>query len=398
MTIHAFDLNLRHLRGVVAIQQKGSVSAAAELVHLSQPALTQGVAKLEAQLDTPLFTRRAGGMDATVAGAALAARSLAAFAHLAGAVRSGRRFTSPEGLMTATQARAFLALADAGSFVGAAAATGLSQPAIHRAVRDLEQVCGQALVDRHGRGIALSRAGLRLARGVRLARGEIAAAIAEITTREGGSVVIGAMPLSRAMLVPRAIAQTVVEAPHVEIDVIEGSWRELVEALRDGAIDLTIGALRPEPGPPDLQQTPLMTDRLMIVGRAGHPLAGVAAPTPGQLAGFPWVVSHAGAPLRALWERLFGAGPLPHAPVHCGSVMVIRGILAESDFLTLLSPQQVALEVTSGVLVAIGPEPEMSGRTIGVTTRRDWRPTRAQARFLDALQRAATGQPGAVTG
>jgi LysR family transcriptional regulator of gallate degradation len=292
--------------------------------------------------------------------------------------------------------RAFLSLADAGSFVGAGVATGLSQPAIHRAVRDLEQVCGVALVDRHGRGIALSPAGLRLARGIRLARAEIAAGIAELTTREGGSVVIGAMPLSRAMLVPRAIAQTVAAAPHVEIDVIEGSWRELVEALRDGAIDLTIGALRPEPGPPDLTQTPLMTDRLTIVGRAGHPLAGTTAPTPEQLAGYPWVVSHAGAPLRGLWERLFGDHPLPRAPVHCGSVMVIRGILAESDFLTLLSPQQVALEVTGGVLASIGPEPEMSGRTIGVTTRRDWQPTRAQTRFLEALQRVAVAQPGAV--
>lgn len=392
MTTQPFDLNLRHLRGLVAIDQRGSVSAAAQTVHLSQPALTQGVAKLELQLGTALFVRRPGGMDATLAGAALAARVMAAFRHLAAGMRSGRRFASPESLMTATQLRAFLNLADAGSFMGAARATGLSQPAIHRAVRDLEQVCGVVLVDRHGRGIALSPAGLRLARGIRLARAEIAAGIAEITSREGGSVVIGAMPLSRAMLVPRAIARTVAAAPDIEIDVIEGSWRELVEALRDGAIDLTIGALRPEPGPPDLMQTPLMTDRLMIVGRVGHPLAGVAAPTSAQLAGYPWVVSHAGAPLRMLWERLFGAGPLPRAPVHCGSVMVIRGILAESDFLTLLSPQQVALEVASGVLAAIGPEPEMSGRTIGVTTRRDWQPTRAQSRFLEALHRAATGE------
>jgi hypothetical protein len=69
--------------------------------------------------------------------------------------------------------------------------------------------------------------------------------------------------------------------------------------------------------------------------------------------------------------------------------MVIRGILAETDFLTLLSPQQVALEIRSGVLAAIGSEPELSGRVIGVTTRRDWRPTQAQARFLDALTHAA---------
>ncbi|MBN8816328.1 MAG: LysR family transcriptional regulator [Sphingomonas sp.] len=390
MSVVPFDLNFRHLRAIGAIVQCGSMSAAANAVSLSQPALTQGIAKLEAQLGVALFLRRPGGMDSTEAGYALAERGTAAFAHLAAAVRAGRRFARPEWLMTATQLRAFLSLADTGSFVGAASALDLSQPAIHRAVRDLEQICGIPLVDRRGRGIALSPAGLRLARGIRLARAEIAAAIAEICDVNGGSVVIGAMPLSRAMLVPRAIAQLVAELPHSEIDVIEGSWRELVEALRDGAIDLMIGALRPEPAPPDLLQTALLTDRLMIVGRAGHPLAGAASPSAHELASYPWIVGHSGAPLRALWERLFGSGPLPRAPIHCGSVMVIRGILVESDFLTLLSPQQVALEVDSGVLAAIGPQPEMSGRVIGVTTRRDWRPTRPQAGFLAALSNSAS--------
>lgn len=389
MSAAPFDLNLRHLRAVGAIVQRGSMSAAADDVSLSQPALTQGVAKLEAQLGVALFSRRAGGMDPTEAGGALAARASAAFGHLANATRSGRRFSRPDWLMTATQLRAFLCLADAGSFVGAAAATGLSQPAIHRAVRDLEQVCGTVLIDRRGRGIALSAAGLRLARGIRLARGEIAAAITEMTDASGGSIVIGAMPLSRAMLVPRAIVQTVADLPNAEVDVIEGSWRELIEALRDGGIDLTIGALRPEPAPGDLLQTPLLTDGLIIVGRVEHPLAGVGAPSPKALAAFPWIVSHSGAPLRLLWERLFAEGPLPRAPIQCGSVMVIRGILAETDFLTLLSPQQVALEIRSGVLAVIGSEPELSGRVIGVTMRRDWRPTRAQARFLEALTQAA---------
>lgn len=385
----AFDLNLRHLRAVGATVKCGSMSAAAADVSLSQPALTQGIAKLETQLGAALFSRRPGGMDPTGAGLALAARASAAFAHLANAARSGPRFSRPDWLMTATQLRAFLSLADAGSFIGAAAATGLSQPAIHRAARELEQVCGTVLIDRRGRGIALSTAGLRLARGIRLARGEIAAAITEITDSSGGSIIVGAMPLSRAMLVPRAIVQTTMGLPAAEIDVIEGSWRELVEALRDGAIDLMIGALRPEPAPADLLQTPLLTDRLMIVGRVDHPLAGVGVPAPEALAAFPWIVSHPGAPLRLLWEQLFGGGPLPRAPIHCGSVMVIRGILAETDFLTLLSPQQVALEIESGVLAAIGPEPELSGRAIGVTTRRDWCPTQVQARFLEALTRAA---------
>ena len=384
-----FDLNLRHLRALAVIVSRGSMSAAAEIVSLSQPALTQGLAKLERQLGAALFDRRADGMTPTDAGLALAARAEAAFARLRGAAPGGGRgFARPEQLMTATQLRAFLALADAGSFVGAGTATNLSQPAIHRAVRDLEQVCGVLLVERRGRGIALSDAGRRLTRGVRLASAEIAAGIVEAAPDlRGGRIAIGAMPLSRALLLPHAVARIAQEMPNARFDIVEGSWRELVEQLRDGAIDLMIGALR-DPAP-DLEQDPLLDDRLVIVGRIGHPLAGPAMPSRATLAAYPWIVGRSGAPLRALWENLF-AGEPPHAPIECGSVMVIRGVLREGDFLTMLSPDQVALEIASGMLATVGPELASSGRVIGVTTRSGWRPTRVQARFLSVLRDHAT--------
>jgi LysR family transcriptional regulator of gallate degradation len=386
--VDPFDLNLRHLRALAAIVARGSMSAAAEVVSLSQPALTQGLAKLERQIGAALFDRRADGMTPTEAGLALAARADTAFARLGGAIPGGGRgFARPERLMTATQLRAFLALADAGSFVGAGAATGLSQPAIHRAVRDLEQVCGMALVERRGRGIVLSDAGRRLTRGVRLAAAEIAAGIVEAAPDlRGGRIAIGAMPLSRALLLPRAIARIAQEMPAARFDISEGSWRELVEPLRDGAIDMMIGALRDSA--PDLHQAPLLDDRLVIVGRAGHPLAGAAMPSREALAAYPWIVARTGAPLRGLWQRLFADArgtSEPHAPIECGSVMVIRGILRDGDFLTMLSPDQVALEIDSGMLATVGPELESSGRVIGVTTRAGWRPTRVQARFLEVL-------------
>jgi len=389
--IAPFDLNLRHLRALSAIVARGSMSAAAEVVSLSQPALTQGLAKLEAQLGAALFDRRADGMLPTEAGRALASRAEAAFAYLAGAVRGGGRgFARPDRLMTATQLRAFLALADAGSFVGAGLATGLSQPAIHRAVRDLEQVCGAVLVERRGRGIGLSEAGRRLARGIRLASAEIAAGVVEVAAEPGGSgtIAVGAMPLSRAVLLPRAVARVAAEAPRARFDIVEGSWRELVEPLRDGAIDMMIGALRETP-PPDLAQTPLLDDRLIIVGRAGHPLAGSAMPPRDALLRFPWIVGRAGAPVRTLWQGLFADTEPPAAPIECGSVMVIRGVLRDSDFLTLLSPDQVALEIDGGVLATVGPALASGGRVIGVTTRAGWRPTRLQARFLAALAECA---------
>jgi DNA-binding transcriptional LysR family regulator len=391
-TLAAFDLNLRHLRALDAIAVRGSMSAAAQAVSLSQPALTQGLSKLERQLGVTLFDRRSDGVTPTAAGRVFAERSRRAFAHLAVAGRAitrgpSRGFARPEHLMTATQLRAFLSLADASSFVAAAQATGLSQPALHGAVRALEQVCAVPLVERRGRGVTLTRAGRSLARGIRLARAEIVAGLEEVqpeATSDGRRITVGAMPFSRALLLPNAIARLIRAEANVTIDVVEGSWRELVEPLQDGIIDLMIGALRPEV-PPDLQQIPLVEDHLVVAGRRGHPLAAIEAPRLDQLACYPWVVGRPGAPLRMHWEALFGGGPLPPHPVECGSLITIRGILRESDLLALLSIDQLASEAEAGRLVQIGPSLTDRVRTIGITTRADWRPTELQQRFVELV-------------
>lgn len=384
-----FDLNLRHLRAIPRIARAGSMSAAADAVSLSQPALTQGLAKIERLIDVVLFERRSDGMVPTAAGTILAGRIDVAFAHLASGMRRGPRgFARPEQLMTATQLRAFLALADTGSFVEAARATGWSQPALHRAVRDLEQLGAAPLVERRGRGVVLTADGRRLARSVRLAAGELAAGLAETRPDAGtsGRLVIGAMPLSRARILPGAIAALVREAPGATIDVVEGSWRELVEPLRDGVIDLMIGALRDE-APVGLVQAPLIDDRLAVVARAGHPLAGTATPRLTELGRYPWIVGSANTPLRAHWQALFGDTP-PPAPIECGSVMTIRGVLLGSDCLTLLSPDQIAVEIDAGLLTLIGSPRDDMIRTIGVTTREGWRPTALGAQFLELLRKA----------
>ena len=86
-----YALNLRHLEALSVISRAGSMSAAAEQVSLSQPALAQAVGKLERHLDTRLFERQAMGMRPTETGLAWIVRVEHALRYLIHGVRLVRR-------------------------------------------------------------------------------------------------------------------------------------------------------------------------------------------------------------------------------------------------------------------------------------------------------------------
>ncbi|CAN5534309.1 LysR family transcriptional regulator [soil metagenome] len=390
MAIGPFDLNLRHLRALLAVKEYGSVIAAASIVNLSQPALTHGIVKLERQFGYPLFERRTNGMVATSIGDMVTERVASAMEHLAtGTQALAGGIAQPERRITMTQLRAFIALVDAGSFTAAGETAGLSQTAVHRAVRELETGIRKKLVERRGRGVALNAAGQRFARSTRLAIGEIGAIFSELGLDPGGlSIAVGTMPLARPFLVPEAMAKMVVEKSAAGFRVFEGSWSELVEELREGKIDMVVGELRPYEVS-DLSQQPLYHDPLVIVAGVQHPLVGDAEPTLDTLATYPWIVGPVNSPLRAEWEQLFAGRPLPECPIECGSVMIIGRLLTSGNFLTVLTPDQVALQIRSGLLARVGPPLSDSRFLMGITTRRGWRPTAVQRQFMAQLQQVA---------
>ena len=111
----AFQLNLRHLRGLTAVHEHGSISAAAGAVGLSQPALTQGILKLEKLMGEVLFERRPDGIVPTAAGELVVDRARACLAHLATGTRQvGGTAFEPDRRLSMTQLRAFVALVRAG--------------------------------------------------------------------------------------------------------------------------------------------------------------------------------------------------------------------------------------------------------------------------------------------
>ena len=375
--------NIRHLAAFAATVHHGSVTQAARAVNLTQSALTQAIGGLEAALGTSLFSRSATGMAPNPPALLLAPRVEAALGHIG----SSR--------VTGTQVKAFVAVARAGSYAGAGEASGLSAASLHRAVADLSVALGQRLIERRGRSIFLTVAGERRLRLFGLALAELRAGFAEVAVWQGqtaGKIVIGAMPLSRARWLPDAILRFGAAHPGTDLVVIEGSHAELAGPLRSGEIDLMVGALRDDSEAADLAPEPVFVDHPKIVMRRGHP--ALASPQGrGRLFDYPWILPGRETPLRRYWEHMvaaLGSAP-PHVGIECGSVMTIRQLLLGSDALTLLSPDQVAVEVAAGLLALIEP-PVAVQRTIGITVRAGWRPTTVQADFIALLHECGASQ------
>lgn len=391
------ELNLKHLHALAAVHAHGGISAAAPHINLSQPALTQAIARLERQLDVALFDRQPGGMAATEATTSLVPRIERALAYLAQGVRQTRRaarlpaLPSIERRLTLSQLRALTAVDSAGSFTLAAERSGLSQPAVHRAVRDLEATIEVPLLQRRGKTLQPTPSATRLLRQVRLALAELAAGLDELDAlrdQHGGRLSIGVMPLARAILLPQALARFSRAWPAATVTVVEGPFSEVLSDLREGSLDLLVGAMRDLSAVRDVVQEGLFDDDPVIVGRAGHPLASARSLTFERLLQYPWVIPATGAPVRARWERMFrdhGHEP-PVLRIECGSLVITRGLLLEDDWLTLMSRDQFLFERRAGLLVELGLAGEALRRRIGLTMRADWHPTRAQQGFVQIFR------------
>ena len=395
--------NLRHIRIFHASVMLKSLSKAAEVVHLSQPAASQAVAKLERQFGGPLLERHGAGVMVTPRGTILARRCQrvldllrAAGTSLARQSRIGKRLALNvlETQATIAHLRALSLFAETGSFTAAARAVGQTEPSVQRAAREIERIGGVPLFDGAYRALQFTPTGQMLATHASLILKELESALEDVREYEGrydGRIGVGALPLAHTQIIPSAVTEVARSRPQASIEIVDSDYDSLVAALMIGKIDFLIGALRTGPLSQGLTQEPLFNDGLSVIGRAGHPLAGRASVTYADLAEYPWVVSRHGTPTRAIFSQLaqhFPPAWHERGVVITGSMVAARGILMQSDRLTILSRRQVNYDEQSGLLAVIPFDLGNTDRPIGLTTRVDWQPTALQSEFLAALRRA----------
>lgn len=227
--------------------------------------------------------------------------------------------------MDLTLIRSLLAVAETGAIGEAASALGLSQPALSRRVKLLEEEFEAELVERSGRGIALTETGrLVVAEGTVLVEryDRLKQDVQRRVRLEAGVVRVGGGATAVSYVLPGAIGKFRRDHPDVHFDVREAGSREVEEAVRRESLELGLVTLAKDSRhSADLVVRPLFTDQIVLVAGRGHPLANKRRVSASQLEGLSLVGFEAGSAIRSLVD-----GALRQAGVTMEIVMELRSI------------------------------------------------------------------------
>ncbi|MEO1238887.1 MAG: LysR substrate-binding domain-containing protein [Pseudomonadota bacterium] len=278
------------------------------------------------------------------------------------------------------QLRCFVTVARMKSFVAAADSLGLTQPAVSRSVRELEQTLGHDLFDRSTRGAELTRRGREFLDAVESGLLQIwqgtKAVVEDIGAHE--AVRIGALPNVCSQFLPRIVAEFKSHLPSVRVVISPGTNMGLLGGLRRGETDFVIGRLSSSEDMRGLVFEALYDEPIVFVVRPTHPLAG-QTPSLQDVLEYPLLLPPEETIIRQEVARFFagqGVGRLPDV-IETTSSDFQRAYLAITESVAVIPRGVIQREIETGRLVDLGiGHSDLSG-PVGLTTRPDTKPSAA---------------------
>ncbi|KWF72025.1 LysR family transcriptional regulator [Burkholderia pseudomultivorans] len=235
------------------------------------------------------------------------------------------------------QLRALVAVARSGSIHEAARTLHLTQPAVTRSLRDLEDELGLMLVVRSSSGVTLTDAGRAMLQRAELVVNEVARTeqeMAQLRDNRQGRLAIGMTPLAGITVLPAAYNRFRRAMPDVQLEFVEGSPSQLVEQLKNGALDFALGAGTDAQDFTSVRCVHLETFPMWFaVSRKGK-LAGATSLADLQEA--EWLHTGPSTEFRAFLAELFErAGlPPPRRVTRCASQTLFYALAVNSDVVT----------------------------------------------------------------
>ena len=290
-------------------------------------------------------------------------------------------------LMDTRQLAAFCAVVERRSFSQAAARLGVTQPAVSLQVRSLEKRLGTQLLDRSGRRVVPTEAGLRLYRGAqRLIQleeqllEEVAGADEQALS---GRLEIGASTGPAAIAVPVLLCEFYGENPEVKVELSVSDTQTIVSQVAERELELGIvGAARRQRS---VAFEPFFTDEVILACPPGHPFAGKSVALD-ELQEGPLVVMQEGAGVRQLIEdelRRVGRRLRELAPMlELGLQESVRSAVQAGYGVTFISRRAVEAELAAGTIAEARVRGLDLARQIWIARAKGRSPSRAAEAFV----------------
>lgn len=296
------------------------------------------------------------------------------------------------------QLRQVIALAEHGSFVRAAAALHISQPALSRSIQNLERGFGAELFQRASSGVVPTDRGrlyIERARDLLRLAEDLERDVRSDRSLSAGKVAVGCGPFVAESFMALAIANLMARYPQVVIRVHSAPWDELLPRLRSRELDFFISETSTLQREADLHIEQLPgRHSLHFVARAGHPLTRQATVSVADVLAYPFVVPSRVPPrvLKPMLEHIKSsarddAAPRTFPSVQVSSVEQMKKLMLATDATSGSILWCLAKELENKELTVIGGAPWLH-LDYGIVRLRD-RPLTQYASEFAELARVA---------
>jgi LysR family pca operon transcriptional activator len=288
----------------------------------------------------------------------------------------------------------FVEVARQRSVMKAAELLHVSQPAVTKTIRELEEVLGVAVFEREGRGIKITRYGeafLRHAGAALTAIRQGLDSVSQERSGDGPPVRVGALPTVSTRIMPRAMQHFLEEKTGSRIKIVTGENSVLLEQLRIGDLDLVVGRLAAPEQMTGFSFEHLYSEQVVFVVRKGHPLLANKASTFGDLGNYTVLMPTRGSIIRPFVERFLIANGIAGVTnqIETVSDSFGRAFVRSSDAIWIISAGVVASDVEDGLLEILDIDTVETRGPVGLTVRTDSVPSMPQQILMQTIREAA---------
>ncbi|MFP8968438.1 LysR family transcriptional regulator [Pokkaliibacter sp. CJK22405] len=271
----------------------------------------------------------------------------------------------------------------------------LSQPALSKMLKEIENLLGFEVFERLPRSMMPTPLGERVLRYAQSVLNDAEGFVAEINSlKDGGHghLRVGGIFAATSVILPRALLEIKRRWPLLEIQVIEQTSVRLLEMLEDKELDLAIGRFNEHSQRHHFDYTRLEPEAFCLAVNSQHPLLATLNDSGAiehleELLAWPWLLYPQGTPIRERMEQAFLEArlPMPGNTIETISMQTFLTLIMTSPIIGMLPEAMVSAYVARGEMTILQTPLNFTPQDFGILTHKEKKLSSTAQEFLGIL-------------